>query len=311
MAVTLTQANYYDNNKMAKGVVETLIKESPILARLPFESLVGNALAIAREDSDNAPTVEWRAVNGTWTESTGDVTQHTFALKILGGDADVDNFLQKTRTEVASLMATQVKMKAKQMAHEFEDCFIYGSSSGTNQFDGLHTLITALSGQQINAGSGSTEAVLTTVLLDQLVDTIKGGKPDFILMNRNIRRRLSVYLRAVGSYNTERDDYGNFWVMWNEIPILVSDFLTQTETISGGDYSAKTGGSSSSVFAVRLGSGDGLCGIQNGGITTETWDKLETKDASRTRIKWYVGTALYSGLSVARIDGVKDDAMSA
>ena len=41
--------------------------------------------------------------------------------------------------------------------------------------------------------------------------------------------------------------------MWQEIPILVSDFLVQTETIADGAYGVKTGGACSSVFAVHLG----------------------------------------------------------
>jgi hypothetical protein len=87
--------------------------------------------------------------------------------------------------------------------------------------------------------------------------------------------------------------------------------MTQTETISGNAYATKAGGACSSIFAVRFGEGDGLIGIENGGIDTEVWEKLEAKDASRTRIKWYVGTALYSPLSIARIDGVTDAAVSA
>jgi hypothetical protein len=309
MALTLTQAEYYSQNKLVKGIVDTIVKESPILARLPFADLVGNALAINRESTQ--PTVSWRPVNGTWTESTGEVSQVTFALKILGGDADVDNFLKKTRSNVNDLMAVQVKMKAKAMAHEFEDCFVYGTASGTNEFDGLHTLMASLTGQMLHAGSSSTGAALTTALMDQLIDLIPGGKPDLILMNKTVRRRLSAYLRTVGSYTTSRDDWGNQWVMWQEVPILTSDWLVQTETISTSAYAAKTGGACSSVFAIRFGEGDGLIGIQNGGINTEVWEKLETKDASRTRMKWYAGLALYSPISIARIDGVTDAAVTA
>jgi len=310
MAVTLTQSAYYTQNKLHKGIVDQLIKESPVLARIPFIDIVGNALAINREDPDNPPSVNWRQVNGVWTESTGDIAQVPFSLKILGGDADVDNFLQRTRSNVNDIMATQVKMKTKQMAHEFEDCFVYGVASGSNEFDGLHALMAA--GQMVHAGTTATGAALTTILLDQLVDLVLGGKPDMILMNRNIRRRLSVYLRTVGSYQTARDDYGRQWMVWgDDIPILTSDWLLQTETIDSDAYALPTTGACSSIFAIRFGEGDGLCGIQNGGIETEVFDKLETKDAMRTRIKWYLGMALYSPKAIARIDGVTDAAMSA
>jgi len=34
--------------------------------------------------------------------------------------------------------------------------------------------------------------------------------------------------------------------------------------------------------------------------------KLQTKDAIRTRIKWYVGLALFSMVKLARFIGVRD-----
>ena len=54
----------------------------------------------------------------------------------------------------------------------------------------------------------------------------------------------------------------------------------------------------------RFGEGDGLCGIQNGGTQTEFWERLEEKDAQRTRIKWYCGLALKATKSLAAIRGV-------
>ncbi len=308
MAMTLTQGNLYSQNKLHRGIVDELIKESPVLGRLPFISIVGNALSIGREDESNVPSVSFRQVGGTWTEDTGDIEQFPFALKILGSDADVDNFLKTTRAKIADLMATQVMMKTKQMAHKFERTFIYGNKSGSNEFDGMHALVT--SGQTINQGSSTTGAALDVNNLDKLCDTIRGGKPDMLLMNREIRRRITTKLRSVGSYETQRDDYGNFWTVWNDIPILTSDFIGQVETISGSTYALEVGGACSTIFAIRFGEGDGLVGIQNGSIQTEVWDKLETKDACRTRLKWYLGLALYSTKAVAAIDGITDAAMS-
>ncbi len=310
MALTLLEASALSQDKLVKGIVEELIKESPLMARYPFVTLNGNALAINREDVDNMGSVGFHPVGGVWTESSASFSQVTFALKVLGGDCDVDNLLQASMSNINDQMAAQVKVKTKLMAHEFEDCAIYGDDSASNQFDGLHVLVA--SGMQVHAGSGSTGAALTLAKLDELVDLVVGGKPDLLLMNKNIRRRLTAYLRTVGSYTTGRDEFGRTWAMWgDDIPIISTDWITQTETISDGAYSAKTGGNTSSIFAIRFGEGDGLCGIQNGSIQTEYWDKLEQKDASRTRIKWYVGQALYSTTAVARLDGITDEAMSA
>jgi len=311
MALTLAQSATLSQNMLHRGIMEELVKESPILRLLPFIEVEGNALAINREDTDAMGSAGFYGANAVWNEDAATFDQVTASLTTLGGEADVPNLAQKSRSNFNDQMAAQVKIKTKLMGHAFEDCFIYGDDSDSHEFDGLHTLMaTVPSARKLSMGTNATGAALTLAKLDELVDVILGGQPDIILMNKNIRRRLTQKLRTVGSYTTERDDYGNFWVMWNEIPIVVTDFLLQTEAISSGVYDAKTGGLTSSVFAIRFGDGDGLCGIQSGGIQTETWERLEEKDASRTRIKWYCGLALYATTSIARIDGVTDAAIS-
>jgi hypothetical protein len=55
---------------------------------------------------------------------------------------------------------------------------------------------------------------------------------------------------------------------------------------------------------MKLGMSTGLLGLQHGGITVETVGELETKDATRHRIKWYSGLALMSDLGLARLQGI-------
>jgi hypothetical protein len=308
MALTLTQSADLSQNLLYKGIAEELIKESPLLGRYPFMEIKGNALAVNREDEDSLGSVSFVAAGGVVPEGSAEWDQTTFSLYKIVADCDVDNLIQKSRSNINDQMAAQIKVKSKLVAHKFEDQAVYGSTSTSNGFDGLHSLIET--GQMVHAGSGTSGGTLTLEDLDELMDTVLGGKPDILLMNRNIRRRLSQKLRAVGSYMTERDDYGNWFLMWNEVPIVVTDWITQTETIAASAFSAKTGGAPSSIFAPRFGEGDGLCGIQSGGINTEVFPKLEQYDATRTRIKWYVGQALFSTKAIARIDGVTDAAIA-
>lgn len=311
MAMTLADAAKLSNDYMLKGIYETLIKTSPLMSMMPFETLNGTAYTVNREDEDNMPTVAFRQVDGVWTESTGKTTQKSYHLTILGGDCDVDNFLLASQQDVNQLMAEQVAMKTKIMAHVFDQKAIYGDEDNY-EFDGFHVMVgDAGSDVQVHAGSDSTGGALNLMLLDEAIDKCTAGKPDFILMNKTIRRWLDAYLRSVGSYVTERDDYGNRFGIYNDIPVLTSDWLLQTEAISDGAYSAATGGVTSSIFVGYLGAGDGVTGLQNGGITYETWDRLEQKDASRTRIKWYVGMAQRSIKSLVRIDGVTAAAVTA
>ncbi|MBA2453509.1 MAG: phage major capsid protein, partial [Chloroflexia bacterium] len=59
----------------------------------------------------------------------------------------------------------------------------------------------------------------------------------------------------------------------------------------------------SSVYAAKFGR-QGVMGLQNSGIQVERVGELETKDATRTRIKWYTGLALFGTLGLSRLKGV-------
>ena len=91
MALTLAEGAKLSNDVLLEGVIETVINDSPVLQRLPFVEIVGNGLTYNRENA--AATAAFYAVGDAWAESTPTFTQITAALKILGGDADVDNYL--------------------------------------------------------------------------------------------------------------------------------------------------------------------------------------------------------------------------
>ena len=44
MALTLDEASKLSNDMLLQGVVETIIKDSPVLKQLPFIEIVGNVL---------------------------------------------------------------------------------------------------------------------------------------------------------------------------------------------------------------------------------------------------------------------------
>ncbi len=50
MALTLTEAAKLSNDVLLKGVIETLVKDSPILQKLPFIEIVGNGLTYKQVD---------------------------------------------------------------------------------------------------------------------------------------------------------------------------------------------------------------------------------------------------------------------
>ena len=306
MAMTLGEAAKLSNDMLLQGVVETIIKDSPVLQRLPFVEIVGNGLTYNRENT--LPNIDFYDVGDTWAESTPTFTQVTANLKIMGGDADVDNFLKSTRSNIQDLEAAVIELKAKALQQKFEETFIYGDSAvNAKQFDGLKkTINTASAGPQVIA-MGATGATLTLDKLDQLIDAVKGGKPDMLLMSRRSRRKLNALVRAAGGMTeTDRDQWGNFVQLWDSVQIGVNDWILDTHVLSGSVETATTGGTSSTIYAMQFGEGS-LCGLTSPGhLQAEPVGPLENKDATRTRVKWYVSLALFSTVKAAALIGVQD-----
>ncbi|MFA5317249.1 MAG: major capsid protein, partial [Dehalococcoidales bacterium] len=175
------------------------------------------------------------------------------------------------------------------------------------EFDGLKVLInTTAAGNQLIA-AGATGATLTLSMLDELIDAVKGGKPDMLLMSRRSRRKINALVRASGSMlDTDRDRWGNFVQYWDGIPISVNDWILDTHTVAGSVETATTGGDCSTIYAIQFGEG-ALTGLTSPGqMTVEHIGSLESKDASRTRVKWYVSLALFSSVKAAALIGVQD-----
>ena len=155
MPTTLTEYAKLSNDILLQGVIETIVKDSPILQTMPFIEIVGNALTYNREST--LPTAEWHAPNDDWTTSPAvTFTQLTATLKILGQNADVDNYVKSTRNNVQDIEAAIIELTAKAVRHEFERAFIYGDSTvDANQFDGIRKLI--------NTGTASSQVILSLI----------------------------------------------------------------------------------------------------------------------------------------------------
>jgi len=306
MALTLAEAEKLSNDVLLQGIIETIIKDSPILQSLPFIQIVGNGLTYTKEKT--LPTVDFYDVGDTWVESTPEFDKVTATLKILGGDADVDNFLKSTRSNIQDLEAAVIEQKAKALRHEFEKQFLYGNeTTAPKQFDGIVKLIdTATASDQLIA-MAAAGATLTLTKLDELIDAVKGGKPDILLMSRRSRRKLQSLARAAGS-NLEVGEgkLGDFVQLYNGIPIAISDWILDTHNVAGSVEDSYTSDHDSTIYALSFGEG-ALVGLSSPEmLQVERIGSLETKDANRTRVKWYVALCLFSAVKAAALIGVQD-----
>lgn len=293
MALTKTEAAKLSNDLLLRGVIETIVKESSVLSYLPFMQVTGTSVTYNREAS--MPAAAFYTPGDTWTEATPTFTQESAQLTILGGDADVDNFLQATYADTNDIEAEVIANRAKAVAHAFGDSFFNGDVGvNAKSFDGLHTLIPA--GQTVSAGTNG--AALTLAMMDELVDKVRPGRAELLLMSKRTRRKLKDLRRSSGNVlETSINQFGQQVEMYDGIPLVVDDFIKD-------DRGAGTGTNLSTIYAVKFGQGSGLMGLEHNGITIERVGELETKDATRTRIKWYCGLGLFNALGAAKLEGI-------
>jgi len=354
MSITLAEASKLSTDILVKGIIETIVKESPILQKLPFIQITGNSLKYNREKT--LPTAAWYApVTGTWAASPPTFEQVTASLSVLGVDADVDNFLKSTRSNVQDLEAACIELAAKSVRHEFENVFLNGTGT-SEQPSGLYTIMKGTAWVALTAyalgdvvvptaglengfryecttagtsgasaptwsiveggttadatvvwtarfgchlGSGANGATLALDKIDSLVDLVRGAKPDLLLMSRRTRRKIVALCRAAGqNLLIGEGKAGDMVEYFNGIPVAVSDWVKD-------NYSVGSSGDCSAIFAFLMGEG-AVAGLTSPEmLQIERLGSLETKDASRTRIKWYVSVADFSFVKCAMLTGVR------
>jgi hypothetical protein len=311
MAVTLAQAAVLSNNTLARGVMETFVQNSPVLDRIPFMDIEGNAYAYNVEAT--LPGVAFRSVNEAYVESTGAVNQRTESLVIMGGDADVDRFLVQTRGNLNDQRAVQTQMKTKAIAYKFQDVFINGDVTvDPKGFDGLRKRL--VGGQVIAAGvngipvvgNGTTDPQTFFDQMDALSAAVPGG-PDAFYCNAAIRGRIVSAGRRIGGADIVTEDLtGKRVAMWNGIPVLDVGTRADGTLIIPQTETQGTATAASSIYAVRFGQGEGdqaITGLTNGGVQVYDIGELPDKPAYRTRIEFYCGVGVF-GTGAARLTGV-------
>lgn len=220
MALTLVEAAKLAANEgktIRAAVISMFAQSSALLAALPFKNIQGNAYQYTREGT--LPGVAFRGVNESYTPSTGIVNPSVEALRIAGGELDVDTFIIKTQG--AAVRSTHENMKVKALAADLTRVIIKGDSiTNPKEFDGLQNRITG--SQIIDAGTTNGGDPLSLFKLDELIDAVPGAT--HLVMNKAMRRRLTQAARNkdVGGIITyTKDAFGRQVTHYNDIPILV------------------------------------------------------------------------------------------
>jgi hypothetical protein len=310
MAMTLLEAFKVSNIDPLKYLLIEEFILGDLIATIPWQDVPGSGVHYNREDT--LPGIGFRGYNEAHEESIGILNPESEALKLFGGDLDVDKAIVDMQGPQARVTHTLLKAKAARMA--LERTIIKGdSTSNPKEFDGWQRRVT---GSQLisNAAAG---AALSLNKLDEAIDAVDApGGNKYLVMSRNTRRRLTQAGRntSVGGYiTTEQDRFGRKLSFYQEIPILTvfkdnlaNDIMPFTETSPDGSSSTAC----TSIYCVAFGDMQvtGIQGAVGGtyGISARDLGELNTKPVFRTRMDWYVAQAIYNGRAISRLAGITD-----
>ena len=284
--LTLLEAAKLVQDPLARGVIEIFPRTSPVLERLPFFNVNGQAYKYNQEKT--LPGIAFRGINQSYTESTGIVNPMVETLFIVGGISKVDRALVKTQGNVNSLRAIYDGMKAKALAIGYTHKFFKGSNSTDPlEFDGLEARCTGA--QVINMGSTSGGDALTLDGLDLLLDAVQGGA-DVLFMNKTMRRKVNKLIRAANqATEVVSGAFGQQLLSYAGVPIAVieqdaagNEILPFTEANPGAGAAAST-----SIYAVKFGVAENVSGLQAGPM--DVIDLGLSGTAYQTLIEWVCG----------------------
>ena len=293
--ISLAQSARMTNDVLQAGVIEVLATESKLLQLLPFMNVQGSGYTYNIEK--NLGNAQFRKVNGGYNYGAIETIPVTERIVILGDEAIVDTYQIAVESDINNLMAIEVALRTKAIAHKFEKCFIDGgkaagsgvpSESVANEFVGILTRYTETAPANIpsNALSLFQAQVITKTDdlisdLDTLLDMVAGGA-DCLIMNKKTRRQVTAKGRAFCDYR--QGEFGTQFVQYGGVDIVDVD----------GDLLADD-----VVIAAKFGAKEAVCGLQNGGIRVTALGEMESQPQLKTRIEWFVGLAVFNPKAVA------------
>lgn len=308
-SLTLAEAAELSRDPLIAGVAKEILTVDLFSGMIPFKATGGRNLLLTRELTETSAT--FLGVNVTTDATPGTVTQISFNMGRIVGDAEVDDFEQLQMSDVNDQQAVQITLQAKRIGRKWKDAIITGTGSFPN-FSGISVLLDSAN-QIVEASTTTTGAALTLALLDELIDqvTISDGEVDFILMDAFQRRAYRALLRTQG-LSEQQVEIGfidpvngragkNLVLSYDGVPVFKNGYLS-TESTNGATDKGR-------IYAGVLGEeNEGLFGIMprdnDPGIRISVPFISQDKDATIRRVKMFTGLALKSTKALAKLSNL-------
>lgn len=302
--VPLLTAAKYGDDQIARGVVETIIQQSPFLEQLPWITFAGNALQKTIEGS--LPTSSFRQINGTYTASHGSDDVEFWGTTIMGGEYKVDNALVDVTASEKDLEADQIAKMSKATSMRFDNEVINGTAAGGIGFKGFKQLVTDGKGILVTQAAGA----LTLAKLDEVIDAFRNHpRPDAFLVNRTHRRKITNLARTtvtgVSLIDVGTDVFGRKVTMYDDVPLRILEDGIDGNGVVGPLLPFTEPSSTSSIYAVKFGA-DQVAGLmgRGGSLTVRRFGELQAAPQRMGRLEWYPGLASFDALGLVRYENI-------
>ena len=329
MPITLIDELVLETDAMRKGVIQTMVEESPLFRRITYET--SGALSLPVTYLAGVPNVPLRHINETPVTSEASFAQTTETLHIIDTDIDIDPVLLDNKNQVQKLDVAQTQAVVKSLANLVVDLFVNGDpTSDVREPLGIRRRLAVegrFVGQTVAGATGANlrydpattaaNHLLFLSKLDELMGVMQ-DKANAFLVSRQTLVNIWALLRANRLLDTTEDMFDKRILVYAGVPFLDTGFIpasavtgtldtagNATNQVIGNDaddYNAAplngqlpsgvTGqADSSTIYAVNLGT-DYCIGLQQTPMRVKPFGETDAAPHYvRTNIRWVLHPA--------------------
>lgn len=289
-------------------VIETIIKNAPVLNVLEFYPIVGNASNTRK--SSSATGGAFRPAGTDFSANAQSPAYETPTLTIFGEKSQVDRAYERRGLDIPSARAMELLGTARAIGRKFQEKFFLAASTTANEFDGLNAIVP--SGQVITAAAnglsvtlGNTDAAKKAQqqfleLLDELITKVSNGATA-LFMNSKVISRLSSIARD--QIKMEKTEFGTLLPYYNGIPLISAGFTLAGAAILPSNIAVGTSGTKcTNIYAIRSEEAAELSLATNVGL--EIKDNGMVGSLYEYSVEMDVDLALLNDTAVAKLEGI-------
>lgn len=313
---------------LTKGVIYTIVRESPLMQKIPFKDI--GDIQLMMFEADDLPVPGYRALNSsTVNEVSATLARRTETLKVLSNKIVVDRQFRDNKSNVVDPVAFQMEAYSKAIAYEVVDKFFNGDPD-TNPDEPAGLIYRFRVDHRLSDGSPSpgtqrrvidannfggdmTTANARAKLWDALhsaFSIMDGGTADCIVTNRQGVLAITAAARygtGVGGFNVTQDAFGRKVMEFMGIPILDAGVkaagakdLAVSQQVIPYETGSQTNPWSNTIWVLKFGD-TMLTGVQKRALEVIRKDPQVTHPFIEVWFEWVYGFHLFSPFSVVAI----------